>query len=115
MTDRTPFSYTMTFPSGYNTTNVKERGVITKTINKENYLLGVTTTSSPHGNKIKVYDIERTLCDIVRPRHKADIEIVNHAMRQYAMSKNKEVAKLLHYADRLSVKSKILTYMEILL
>jgi hypothetical protein len=73
------------------------------------------TLYSPNGNTIKVYDIERTLCDMVRTRHKTDIQVVNHAMRMYAGSQQKHVALLLDYAQRLRVKSKILTYLEILL
>jgi hypothetical protein len=73
------------------------------------------TLASPSGNIIKVYDIERTLCDMVRTRHKADIQVVNQAMRMYAGSQQKNVALLLDYARRLRVKPKILTYLEILL
>ena len=115
MTDRTPMRYTMTFPFGYNPHNVVKRGVIAKVTSEETYRLGIMTLASPSGNIIKVYDIERTLCDMVRTRHKADIQVVNQAMRMYAGSQQKNVALLLDYAQRLRVKSKILTYLEILL
>ncbi len=115
MTDRTPMRYTMTFPFGYNPHNVVKRGVIAKVTSEETYRLGIMTLYSPNGNTIKVYDIERTLCDMVRTRHKTDIQVVNHAMRMYAGSQQKHVALLLDYAQRLRVKSKILTYLEILL
>jgi hypothetical protein len=52
---------------------------------------------------------------MVRTRHKADIQVVNQAMRIYAGSREKDIARLMHYAQRLRVKPKILTYMEILL
>ena len=115
MTDRTPSRYTMTFPFGYNPVNVIKRGVLAKVANEETYPLGIMTLASPSGNSLKVYDIERTLCDMVRTRHKADIQVVNHAMRMYAGSQQKNVARLLDYAQRLRVKPKILTYLEILL
>ena len=82
---------------------------------KETYPLGIMTLSSPSGNSIKAYDIERTLCDMVKTRHKADIQVVNQAMRIYAGSREKDIARLMDYAQRLRVKSKIQTYMEILL
>ena len=115
MTDRTPMRYTMTFPFGYNPHNVVKRGVVVKVTSEETYRMGTLTLASPSGNIIKVYDIERTLCDMVRTRHKADIQVVNHAMRMYAGSQQKHVALLLDYAQRLRVKSKMLTYLEILL
>lgn len=115
MTDRTPIHYTMTFPFSYNTGNVKKRGIIAKISTIETYNLGTITVTSPSGNQIKVYDIERTLCDIVKTRHKADIQVINQAMKTYASSKNKDIAKLMNYAEKLRVKPKVLKYMEVLL
>lgn len=115
MTDRTPIRYTMTFPFGYNTGSVKKQGIIAKLSTQETYELGIITVSSLSDNPVKVYDIERTLCDIVKARHRADIQVINQAMKTYASSKNKDIAKLLSYADCLRVKPKVLKYMEVLL
>lgn len=115
LTDRTPVRYTMTFPFGYNTGNVKKQGIIAKISTEETYGLGITTAASPSNNPIKVYDIERTLCDIVKARHRADIQVINQAMKIYAASKNKNIAKLMNYSDQLRVKPKVLKYMEVLL
>lgn len=115
MTDRTPIRYTMTFPFGYNTGGVKKQGILAKLSTEETYNLGIITVSSPAGNPIKVYDIERTLCDIVKARHRADIQVINQAMKTYASSKEKDIAKLMSYADQLRVKPKVLKYMEVLL
>ena len=105
----------MTFPFGYNPVNVIKRGVLAKVANEETYPLGIMTLASPSGNSLKVYDIERTLCDMVRTRHKADIQVVNQAMRMYAGSREKDIGRLMDYAQRLLVKQKILTYLDILL
>ena len=115
MTDRTPIRYTMTFPSSYNTGSVKKHGIIAKLSREKVYEIGIVEIPSPAGNIIKVYDIERTLCDIVKPRHRADIQVINQAMKTYALSKEKDIAKLMSYADQLRVKPKVLNYMEILL
>ena len=82
---------------------------------KELYELGIMEHTSPVGNIIRAYDIERTLCDIVRGNNTCDIQIVNQAMKCYAESKTKDIQKLMGYAVELRVKAKILTYMEILL
>jgi hypothetical protein len=47
------------------------------------------------GNSLKVYDIERALFDMVRIYHKADIKVMNHAMRLYAHSREKDIALLM--------------------
>jgi len=115
MTDRTPIRYTMTFPFGYNTGGVKKQGIVAKLSTEKTYDLGIIKVSSPVGNPIKVYDIERTLCDIVKARHRVDIQVINQAMKTYAISKEKDIAKLMSYANQLRVKPKVLKYMEILL
>lgn len=115
MTDRTPIRYTMTFPFGYNTGSAKANDIIAKLSTKESYDSGIITISSPAGNPIKVYDIERTLCDIVKSRHRADIQVITQAIKTYAKSNEKDIAKLMSYADQFRVKSKILRYMEVLL
>ena len=115
LTDRTPIRYTMTFPFGYNTSGVRKKRVKAKMATANTYDLGIITMPSPGGNSVKVYDIERTLCDIVKVRHNADIQVVNQAMKIYARSKNKDIAKLMNYADRLRVKPRVLRYLEVLL
>ena len=112
--DRTPAHYTMTFPKGYNTPSLKKENIIAKRVVPENYSLGVMELSSPCGNPILAYDLERTLCDILRGSG-SDIQIVGAAMKKYAISKGKDINKLLCYAEQLRVKSKILRYMEVLL
>jgi predicted transcriptional regulator of viral defense system len=115
MTDRTPIRYTMTFPFGYNTGGVKRQGIIAKISTERTYELGIVEMASPAGNPMKVYNIERSLCDIVKARHDADIQVVNQAMKTYATSKEKDIAKLMRYADQLRVKSKVVKYMDVLL
>lgn len=115
MTDRTPRNYIMTFPRGYNTGNAKSQKLVTKLVVSKLYEIGITEIVSPCQNVLRVYDIERTLCDIVKGNATCDIQIVNQAMKTYAGSKNKDIAKLIGYAEQLRVKSKILTYMEVLL
>lgn len=112
--DRTPAKYTMTFPKGYNTPSLKDENVNIVRVVEDNYDLGITEILSPSGNKIKVYDLERTLCDILRGKG-SDIQIVNAAMKKYASSKQKDINELMKYADKLRVKPKMLRYMEVLL
>lgn len=112
--DCTPAKYTMTFPKGYNAPSLKRENLIVKRVVPANYELGIIEIESPSGNPIRIYNLERTLCDILRGSG-SDIQIVNEAMKRYADSKNKNVHKLMQYAEQLRVKPKILRYMEVLL
>ena len=112
--DRTPIQYTMTFPKGYNTPSLKQESILIKRVVPENYSLGMIEINSPCGNPIRIYDLERTLCDILRGSG-SDIQIITGAMKRYAVSKDKDIHKLLPYVDQLRVKSKVQRYMEVLL
>ena len=112
--DRTPAKYTMTFPKGYHTASLKNESIIIKRVVPENYSFGITEIRSLSGKPIRAYDLERTLCDILRGSG-SDIQIVNEAMKRYAASSNKNIHKLVKYAEQLRVKPKIQRYMEVLL
>ena len=104
----------MTFPKGYNSPSLKQERIIIKRVVPENYCFGEIELLSPCGNPIRVYDIERTLCDILRGSG-SDIQIIGAAMKKYAASKEKDIQKLMQYADQLRVKPKVMRYMEVLL
>ena len=112
--DRAPAKYTMTFPRGYNAPSLKDENLIVKRVSPENYELGRIEIESPSGNPIRVYDLERTLCDILRGSG-SDIQIVGEAMKRYAASNDRNIHKLMQYAEQLRVKPKVLRYMEVLL
>lgn len=112
--DRTPEKFTMTFPKGYNTPSIKNENIEIVRVIPENYSLGVIEMKSPSGNIIKVYNLERSLCDVLRGSVN-DVQIINPAMKKYANSKEKDINKLMKYAEQLKVKPKVLNYMEVLL
>ena len=115
LSDRTPQVYTLTFPQGYNAAGLKKHNAKAKYVMPDIYDLGVMEISSPCGNPVRIYDKERTLCDIVKGNNACDIQIVNQAMKVYASSTGKDIAKFISYAERLRVKPKVLRYMEVLL
>lgn len=112
--DRTPAKYTMTFPKGYNAPSLKQEIIIIKRVVPENYEFGQIQIKSPAGNLIRTYDLERTLCDILRGNG-SDIQIITDAMKRYAASGEKNIHKLTQYAERLRVRPKVLRYLEVLL
>ena len=113
--DRTPQTYTLTFPHGYNAAGLKTYTAKARFVSPEIYNIGVMEKPSPCGNPLCVYNIERTLCDIVKGGASCDIQLVNQAMKAYADSKTKDISKLISYSEFLRVKPKILRYMEVLL
>ena len=115
LSDRTPLVYNITLPFGYSGVLQKEKNVILNFVKRELLDLGVIEITSPFGMKIKVYDIERTICDIIKNKNKIDAEIFSKALKDYAKSKNKNLSRLTKYAKSLNIEKKVSEYMEILL
>ena len=90
LSDRTPLVYNITVPFGYSGSLQKEKNVVLNFVKKEILDLGVIEMTSPFGMKIKVYDIERTICDIIRDRNKIDPQIFNTAMKEYFKSNKRK-------------------------
>ena len=115
LSDRDPLTYSVTVPVGYNTKNIKNEGITVFSIKKELYELGLSNLNTPFGRKIVVYDIERTICDIIRSRSKMDIAILTDALKRYVKRKDKNLSKLMEYAEIFKVTKLLRNYMEVLL
>lgn len=112
--DRTPHRYTLTFPQGYHSIALEKEALTIYRAIPKNYDLGIIEQPSPNGNTIRLYNLEKTLCDLLRGNH-GDIQLITEAMRRYAQSKTKDLHKLMQYAKQLRVLSKVQRYMEVLL
>lgn len=114
-TDRTPERLTMTFPRSYNATGARKSSIEVRTCSPEVFGLGLVIVHTPAGNEVPCYDLERTLCDLVRGRSVADTQLLNPAMRRWANTRGANVNKLMDYARKLGVLPKIRNYLEVLL
>lgn len=114
-TDRTPERLTMTFARSYNATKAREAGIEVRTCADDVRDLGVTVVRTPYGNDVRAYDLERTLCDLVRGRWVVDVQIVSPAVRRYVRAGRGSPQRLLEYACALGVEGKIRGYLEALL
>lgn len=115
LSDRDPIKYAATVPTGYNTTQIKNNRLKFYTIKNDLFSMGKTTCQTIYGNEIYVYDKERTICDIVRSRHKLDKDIVLEGIKRYVKDSNKNLNKLMTYAELFNVKNILKKYLEILL
>lgn len=112
--DRVPLRFHMTFPTKYNSPSLKKANVDVSRVKNDNYELGITELITPAGNQVVAYDLERSLCDVLRGSGD-DIQVVQYAMKKYASSRQRDINKLMRYAKQLHVEPKIRRYMEVLL
>lgn len=112
--ERVPLTFHMTFPYGYNTPSIKKENVVLTRVIPENYELGITKLQTPYGNSVTAYDLERSLCDVLRGSGD-DLQVIQYAMKKYVFSKDKDINRLLTYAKKLHVEPKVRKYLEVLL
>lgn len=117
MSDRVPDPISVSVPQGYNASCVKQcyptiRVHFTK---KQWWEIGITEICSPQGGKIKVYNKERCICDLIRDKENIEMQIYTQAMKDYFKDDEKNIRRLLKYAELFSVEKKVRSYMEVLL
>lgn len=115
LSDRTPLYFDMTVPVGYNGSLSKNKNVVLHYVKKENIGIGLVEIESPFGMKLRCYDRERTICDIIKYKNHMDREIFVKALKKYSNSKQKDLVKLMRYAKKLNIEKKVIEYMEVLL
>lgn len=115
LAEREPAQPTVTLPSGYNATTLRRDGVNVYYIKPALMALGRVMLPSPDGNLVATYDLERTICDLVRSRSNIDQQVLTSALKAYARSPGKRLVVLLDYARKLGVEKLVRTYMEVLL
>ncbi len=115
LTDRTPLVYTMTFLEPYNTTNVKSEGINVYRSFSKYYKLNIVSLKTANGNTIKTYDMEKTLCDILRSNSKVNKEEVVNAFKMYVNRTEKNISKLMKLSHILGVNETVKMYLEVLL
>ena len=105
--NRIPIKYDITINSGYNGSLQKEDNVNLFYTKRELLELGVINYKLDSGNIIRVYDLDKTICDIIKNKKKIDAEIFNKAIREYFYSKKKNTLKLYKYAKKMNIYNKV--------
>ena len=103
--------YDITVKKNYNSKHLKNHEVFY--VSEDIYELGITEVKTPMGNKVRVYDIERCICDIIRSKNRMDSEHVKYSIRAYLKRKDKDLVKLSNYANQMGIKKEVMNYIEV--
>ena len=112
---REPLQYTVTVKAGYNVPTLKNAGIKVYTIKKELFETGAICLPSPVGHMLRVYNAERTVCDILRSRSNIEIQDMQTALKEYVKQKDKNLPLLMRYAKYFRVEKILGQYLEVLL
>lgn len=107
MTEEFPYNYTVTVPQSYHVDTVNEKCNVFY-VSDDIYELGIVEIETPNGNKVRAYDKERCICDIIRSKGRMDSEQVKKTIKQYMQSKDKDIAKLSEYSKNMGINKKVM-------
>jgi predicted transcriptional regulator of viral defense system len=113
--EREPKFTSVTVKAGYNATHLRKKGIRVYQVKPDLALLGVMDVQTGFGNMIRAYDMERTICDILRYKESLDVQVFRYAMKEYMASDRKNLNHLMAYAKKFRIESVVRTYTEVML
>ena len=116
LTDRTPTKMYITVPRIKNVSKLLQTGLVEiKRSNPDTHEMGLILAKSPAGFPIPVYNMERTICDIVKAKNHTDPQVFSDALKGYVKKKDNNLPRLVEYAKVLKVEAAVHQYIEVLL
>lgn len=115
LSDRTPLYFDITVPRGYGGPLQNIDIVSLHYVDSSLLTLGLEIIKSPLGMDIRCYDIERTICDIIKDKNHMDKEIYTKALKWYAEKKDKDLLKLALYSKKLKIEKEVAEIMQVIL
>lgn len=112
--DREYSQITVTVPPRFNRTRLLSEGVLIRQEKEESYNLGIVELQTNYGNSVRVYNVEKTICDLVKMRGKIEVQNYQTAIKSYMRRKDKDLTRLLKYAETLKIRDEIMKYIEVL-
>ena len=104
-------SFDITVTQKYNNIKLQKHNIFY--VDDKIYNIGITEVETPQGNKVKAYDVEKCICDIIRSRKRMDLEHVKYAIREYLKRKDKNLNKLSEYAEKLGIKEEVMDFVSL--
>lgn len=115
LSDRTPLKYCVTVPSGTKISEKLSSRLKIYYIKNDFHLLGVVESKTAFGNPIKIYNTERTICDILRSKSRIDQQIFRDALKRFGRSKQIDFYLLSDYSKKFKGERSLRTYIELIL
>lgn len=107
MTEEFPYTYTITVPQSYHAEGVNKNCNVFY-VSNEIYEMGAIEIKTPSSNKIRAYDKERCICDIIKSKNRMDPEQVKKSIKQYVKRKDRNITKLMIYAKKMGIEKKVM-------
>jgi predicted transcriptional regulator of viral defense system len=113
--EREPAQYSITLEANSRSSILSKEGATVYKIKKELFEVGLSNAQSPFGNRLRTYNLERTICDLLRNRSNIEFQEFQAAIRGYARLRNKDLPLLMRYSKLFSVEKIARHYLEVLI
>lgn len=115
MSDRIPLIYDVTVPHNYSGNLLNNKNVSLRYVKSDIFNLGMIEIKTINGLAVKCYDLEKTICDIIKDKKNMDKEVYTKALKWYAERKDKDIFKLVKYAKILDIEREVVEIMQLIL
>lgn len=112
--DQVPFIYTISVPQGYSS-KVLSQEYDVRHVSKEHADDGIVLVKDEFQNDLRVYCIERTLCELLHKPSDFNKERFIPAIQKYLKSDSKNLLNLNRYAKLFHQEKRLLPYLEAIL
>lgn len=102
--EKEPDKFDVTLPLGHGGNLQKMNHLKIHYASKNTIDIGVKIMKSPYGMKVRVYDLERIVCDMIKNKKRIDPELYSKVLNDYLKSEDKNIKKLLKYARLLNIE-----------
>lgn len=112
--DRTPAEWHITIDKNTSRQRTQVEYPLIKAYRVESELLTLGEANGEiDSQKVRIYDCDRTICDVLRNMNKMDKEIFNKAIQGYVKDPKKNIPNLMQYAKALRVQKRIKDIIEV--
>ena len=115
MSEGEPNPISVTVPKGYHSTNMENSSLKVYRVTPGKIEFGLIEAETPTGSKVRCYNLERTLCDMLRSQRTVDYQEMISGLKNYVQREDRNIPLLMRYGEAFRVTSKLKPYLEVLL
>lgn len=106
--DRNPAEWNIAIDKNASRQRTKIDYPFVKAYRVEPFLLSIGETKGEIDfTEVRIYDRDRTICDVLRNMNKMDKEIFNKAIQNYVKDPKKNIPNLMQYAKKMRVQKRV--------
>lgn len=102
--------WVVTTPAGSSAIHLRAMDVTVHFMKKDLFKLGLISVKSNKGRTVFTYNLERTICDVLRSQNDMSTALVEEALTRYAARTDKDLAQLVSYAKQFRIEAHLRKY-----